>query len=428
MTAGVHRTSRLSYPGTLAMLALALAFPIALMVLNPTLMFERGWEQYVGTAIYLWAVVTLARELLRLRRDESAFDVAPALLVDLAQGGRLAETERRILPVRLRQLAGHARGTAALSVSQLMEMNRESSGLDQERAAGRFTLTRYILYLLPVIGFIGTVEGISKALMNIGPVLKQVNDLNGFLNNLGSVTTALQVAFDSTLLALFLSAALMLVQTLVTRRAEDLLARVDAWVVEHALPQLGRPESVGAGLAEALAPQLERLRLDLLEALSSHMGDGLGPHVQRFSEAVDRLPQALVGLHRGAEAIGRIGDDLRGVGEAEEMLRKATATLARIEVVLAAVAGPDEQLEPIRRGVDRTCQAVEALSGQWAQAFERSSKSTQEQLARTLSSLKDALDLLNVSMEQGNALYRTIVKSMFDRRGYERDDVTKLAG
>ena len=429
MTAGAHRTSRLAYPGTLALLALAVAFPIALMVFNPTLMFERGWEQYVGTAIYLWAVLTLVRELLRLRRDESAFAAAPALLEELAQGGSLAEAERRILPARLRQLAGQSRGAAALPVAQLMELNREGSGLDQERAGGRFTLTRYILYLLPVIGFIGTVEGISKALMNIGPVLKQVNDLNGFLNNLGTVTTALQVAFDSTLLALFLSAALMLVQTLVWRRAEDLLARVDGWVVEHALPRLGRPEGAGLNLAEALAPQLERLRAELLEALTVRLGDGLGPHVQQFAAAVDRLPQALVGLHRGAEAMGRVGDDLHAVGAAGDSLRKGVATLARIEAALGASAGPDEQLEQIRRGVDRSCQAIEGLAGQWALAFERSSKTTQEQLARTLGSLNDAIELLNVSMEQGNALYRTIVKTMFDRRGYEpRDDQPKLAG
>ena len=107
--------------------------------------------------------------------------------------------------------------------AQLMELNREASGLEQEQASGRFTLTRYILYLLPVIGFIGTVEGISKALMNISKVLPMVKDLDGFMNNLTGVTSALQIAFDSTLLALFLSAALMLVQTLVYRRAEDLL-------------------------------------------------------------------------------------------------------------------------------------------------------------------------------------------------------------
>src|SRR5262249_25046848 len=160
--------------------------------------------------------------------------------------------------------------------------NREGSGLDQERMAGRFTLTRYILYLLPVIGFIGTVEGISKALMNISRVLPMVKELDGFLTNLTSVTSALQIAFDSTLLALFLSPALMLVQTLVFRRAEDLLARVDGWVVERALPRLGRPDTPVAGLSEALAPHLERLRVDVLEALSSRMGEGLGPHVIKF--------------------------------------------------------------------------------------------------------------------------------------------------
>ncbi len=76
-------TARLSYPGTLLMLAVALAFPIALMVFNPTLMFERGWEQYVGTAIYAWAVLTLEvyyryLPLYKLDKDEAKKDLAAA--------------------------------------------------------------------------------------------------------------------------------------------------------------------------------------------------------------------------------------------------------------------------------------------------------------------------------------------------------------
>ncbi len=103
-----------------------------------------------------------------------------------------------------RQLVCYLKESRNPSVTQLMEVNREGSGLDQEHMAGRFTLTRYILYLLPVIGFIGTVEGISRALMNISMVLPMVKNLDGFLTNLTSVTAALQIAFDSTLLALFL--------------------------------------------------------------------------------------------------------------------------------------------------------------------------------------------------------------------------------
>src|SRR2546423_15536671 len=86
MPSGAHGTSRLSYPGTAAMLGLALAFPIALMVFNPTLMFERGWEQYVGTAIYVWAVVALVRELARLWKNERSFEDAPVLLKRMTSG------------------------------------------------------------------------------------------------------------------------------------------------------------------------------------------------------------------------------------------------------------------------------------------------------------------------------------------------------
>jgi hypothetical protein len=83
---------------------------------------------------------------------------------------------------------------------------------------------------------------------------------------------------------------------------------------------------------------------------------------------------------------------------------------------LTAQTAATEQLDEIKQGIERTCAAIETLSSSWAAAYERSSRTTQDQLAKTLNSLKDALDLLNVSMEQGNALYRSIVKKMFDER------------
>ncbi len=406
MKTRAHGASRLAYPGTLAMLALALAFPIGLMVFNPTLMFERGWEQYVGTAIYFWAVVTLGRELMRFWSNERAFDEAPALLDRLkAKGPGVVSTaigadETRILPSRIRQLAHYLDGSRTPSVGQLMEINREGSGLDQEHVAGRFTLTRYILYLLPVIGFIGTVEGISKALMNISIVLPLVKDLDGFMGKLTNVTSALQVAFDSTLLALFLSAALMLVQTLVFRRSEDLLARVDRWIVEEVLPRFGADEASGAGGSSDTA-QFERLRRELTNVL------------EKFSATIERLPASLTGFQRGAESIGRIGSDLEALGTASESLRRGVASLNRIETVLTTQNAPNEHLVEIKRALDRNGAAVETLASSLAQAFERTNRVSQEQLARTMNSLKDALDLLNVSIEQGNSLYRNIVKNMF---------------
>ena len=81
------------------------------------------------------------------------------------------------------------------------------------------------------------------------------------------MTAALQIAFDSTLLALFLSAALMLVQTLVFRRSEDLLARVDRWVVDHVLPRVGTDNPLAERLIEAIGPQLDEMGNKLARVL-----------------------------------------------------------------------------------------------------------------------------------------------------------------
>ncbi len=450
---GANGSQWLGYIGTVAMLVLAFLFPIGLMIFNPTLMFERGWEQYVGTGIYFWAVLTLSRELFRLWRNEQAFEEAPALLKRInasltPSGTRVAtapvhssfDDDQRILPTRVRQLVCYLKESRSPSVTQLMEVNREGSGLDQEHMAGRFTLTRYILYLLPVIGFIGTVEGISRALMNISMVLPMVKNLDGFLTNLTSVTAALQIAFDSTLLALFLSAALMLVQTLVFRRSEDVLARIDRWVVEHVLPRVGTDNPLAERVVETLGVQFDLLgnklasviepAIKALEAQAGNLGTKLQAPIAQFAAEVEHLTGSLVAFQSGADRISRIGADLEAIGSASESLRRGVAGLARMEAILERLEAPQPQLEEIKRGIDRAGVAIESLAGSWSAAYERSSRATQEQLAHSLTSLKDALELLNVSMEQGNALYRSIVKKLFDERtegGAHRGESIRVA-
>ncbi len=390
---GANGSQWLGYVGTVAMLVLAFLFPIGLMVFNPTLMFERGWEQYVGTGIYFWAVLTLSRELIRLWRNEQAFEEAPALLKRInaslaTRGAGVATTQarssfdddQRILPTRVRQLVCYLKESRNPSVTQLMEVNREGSGLDQEHMAGRFTLTRYILYLLPVIGFIGTVEGISRALMNISMVLPMVKNLDGFLTNLTSVTAALQIAFDSTLLALFLSAALMLVQTLVLRRSEAVLARIDRWVVEHVLPRVGTDNPLAERVVETLASQFDLLgnklasviepAIHALEAQAGNLGTKLQAPIAQFAAEVERLTGSLVAFQSGADRISRIGADLEAIGSASESLRRGVAGLARMEAILERLESPQPQLEEIKRGIDRAGVAIESLAGSWSAAYE----------------------------------------------------------
>ena len=315
------------------------------------------------------------------------------------------DDDDRILPHRIRQLLGFSKETLSPSVTQLMEVNRESSGLDQEHMAGRFTLTRYILYLLPVIGFIGTVEGISKALMNISRVLPMVKNLDGFLTNLTSVTSALQIAFDSTLLALFLSAALMLVQTLVFRRSEDLLARVDRWVVDHVLPRVGTDNPLAEPVDRGHWPAARR------DGKQAGAGDRAGRPVaaradredsakasgcrsRNFASEMERLPAALVSFKQGRT---------RSAGSAP-ISRRSARRASRCSAASTAWRGSRRCSRrwptvdsPARRDQARSWsvrgRAIESLAGSWSAAYERSSRATQEQLAHSLTNLKDALEL-----------------------------------
>jgi len=436
---------RWPYITATAALVVALAFPIGLAIFNPTLMFERGWEQYAGTSLYLVALFALAGRLRQFWQEEAGLLRAARrlkMLVGAAPTARLPQRgsgetvlaqgtsgHRSIAEGRLEQLFSAARSSGLNSFDQVMELNREQSALDQEHEAGRFTLSRYILYLLPVIGFIGTVEGISKALANISKVLPMVKDLDGFMNNLTSVTSALQIAFDSTLLALFLSATLMFVQTLMLRRAEDVLSRIDRWVVDQALVPLTASVKTNAEPTEADEAQEERWEalLQNVDEIARALGVGLGPQTERLQVAIDRLANGLSGLDSATARLadaGTAGQQLQKLTEAN--LRSGMA-LERIETCVESLSQrgrADAALESVRQSVERTTTAVESLNVQFQQSFERSSRQSQENLTRTLSSLKDAIELINVSIEQGNTLYRGIVRTMFDQR--EADAMRKV--
>ena len=232
----------------------------------------------------------------------------------------------------------------------------------------------------------------------------------------------------------------MLVQTLVFRKSEALLARVDGWVVEHVLPGVGSRDPMTDRIDEIIAPHLDRLRAELAtilapaaQALAGRGGEdwpeprsARGPAHRVDGPAAERRMAA---FQQGADAIGRLGDELGVLETAGEVMRRGAASLSRIETALVQSAAADPQLEEIKLGLDRATLAIESLSSSWASAYEKSSRSTQEQLARTMSSLKDALELINVSMEQGNSLYRNIVKKMFDERagGAARSDSVRAA-
>jgi hypothetical protein len=100
----------------------------------------------------------------------------------------------------------------------------------------RYNMLRYITWLIPSIGFIGTVVGIMLALNYAGDRANvQSPDM------LYQVTERLGVAFSTTLLALVMAAILVFIQNLVQGGEERALNRAGQYCLDNLINRLYSP-------------------------------------------------------------------------------------------------------------------------------------------------------------------------------------------
>ena len=110
-----------------------------------------------------------------------------------------------------------------------------NSSLDlmQHEVDVRYSLIRYLVWVIPTIGFIGTVVGIAAALGAAG-------DTQDFQDPalLGELTRNLGVAFYTTMLALIQSAVLVLAQSITQAREEGALNRAGQYCLDNLINRL----------------------------------------------------------------------------------------------------------------------------------------------------------------------------------------------
>lgn len=101
----------------------------------------------------------------------------------------------------------------------------------------RYNMLRYLTWLLPTLGFIGTLIGISLALASAGtlPDLEDPEALELWINTL---TTNLGVAFYTTLVALALSAILVFLTNIASSREERALNDTGQYCLDNLISRL----------------------------------------------------------------------------------------------------------------------------------------------------------------------------------------------
>lgn len=102
---------------------------------------------------------------------------------------------------------------------------------EREYMKGSFSLPRFMVWAIPIMGFIGTVWGISNGISHFSDAMTSTNsvtDVSSMLKeNLPLVTGSLATAFDTTLLALLLSIPLMMLMLTLEKSEEAYLIDLD---------------------------------------------------------------------------------------------------------------------------------------------------------------------------------------------------------
>ena len=124
----------------------------------------------------------------------------------------------------------HPRGPDS-QFKEASDVGTDSCDLYLEQLDSRLSLTKYILWAIPSVGFLGTVRGIGEALGKAGEAL--AGDITGVAASLG-------VAFNSTFCALFVSLLLMFVSYLLQGREERLVANYKHFISNDLIAKLSK--------------------------------------------------------------------------------------------------------------------------------------------------------------------------------------------
>jgi hypothetical protein len=256
---------------------------------------------------------------------------------------------------RLREAIEHVRRRG--SAESLDEHLKHLADLDAARQHSSFALVRLIIWAIPILGFLGTVIGITLAIANLSP--------DALENSLPEVTAGLGVAFDTTALALGLSIVLMFAQFVTDRTEGALLAQVD----ERAVAELeGHFEQLPAGpdgqlaavrrMAETVVQASEQLVLRQAELWRASMEGAAARWTEMAQTAGEHLQTALSGAL--AESLQRHGQELAAIEQSTaEQNRRYWDRVQRIQVqngqaMASLQAAMAAQVDVLGRAVEAT--------------------------------------------------------------------------
>ena len=192
--------------------------------------FAGHWIEYATTGLFIIGLAELIKKVWGLNRERGVFSLLPTPLTSPSRsyGENLRSLDatldrvpggyrRTLLAQRLADVSEYLQGKSG--AKSLEEHLRYLAELGSEQLHGSYALIRTLTWAIPILGFLGTVIGITMAIANITP--------DQLESALGEVTGGLAVAFDTTALSLALSMILVFATFVVEKWEGGLLSDVE---------------------------------------------------------------------------------------------------------------------------------------------------------------------------------------------------------
>jgi len=124
------------------------------------------------------------------------------------------------------------------SISDTLSVMNSNLEMEMNRMDLRYSMIRYVVWAIPTFGFIGTVIGIAQGLGSL-----DINELTGpnKAEFFATLTSKLSLAFNTTIIALSLSAVLVFLLHLIQKAEEEGINESGQHVLRHLINKI-KPE------------------------------------------------------------------------------------------------------------------------------------------------------------------------------------------
>ena len=267
-----------------------------------------------------------------------------------------------------------------------------------------YTLARTMMWAIPILGFIGTVQGLSSAVGGFGDFLSGAADLAAIKGAIADVTIGLGVAFDTTFLALMLVTIIQFPLSSVMRREATLLGEIEVYIDEHFVSRLPSAEqqavvienledSIEAAFRryipdpdryeEVFTESIEKAGTVVEKQFESFTQKYVDARKQATDDEVQALAGALESAHlKAAELANQYARSADGIqtalGDSLAKAAQAAGDVAKQVDTIADLGAKIKELLQVEQALER---AVAGIAG--ADEFQKTFAQLREHLATT---------------------------------------------